>query len=356
VVRVTPLPSVLLHDHLDGGLRPRTVLELAESGGYHGLPVGDVDRLADWFDQGPSGSLERYLGAFEHTIAVMQSPEALSRVAEEALVDLAADGVVYTEQRFAPLLHTRRGLTPVAVIDAVIAGMARGAAATGVGWGIIVDAIRSEPDSFLAAEAAAERAGAGVVGFDLAGPEREFPPHEHLAAIGIAREAGLRITLHAGEAAGPASIASAVLRCATERIGHGVEVIEDCVVDDGRIVELGAVASTVRDRRIPLELCPTSNLHTKHWTADRHPIGMLYRAGFAVTINTDNRLMSRTSMSDEFDLVRTHHGFTVDDLATVTRTALDAAFCSHPERRRLWEDRIAPAYRAAGAELTPLFL
>jgi adenosine deaminase len=147
-----------------------------------------------------------------------------------------------------------------------------------------------------------------------------------------------------------------VLRCATERIGHGVEVFEDCVVEGGRIVELGAVASAVRDRRIPLELCPTSNLHTKGWTADNHPIGMLHRAGFAVTINTDNRLMSRTSMTDEFELVRAHHGFTVDDLATVTRTALDAAFCSYAERRRLWEDRIAPAYRAAGAELTPLFL
>lgn len=345
------LPSVLLHDHLDGGLRPSTILDLAHEVGYSGLPTSDVDGLASWFDQGRSGSLETYLAAFEHTIAVMQTPEALSRVAEEAVLDLAADGVVYTEQRFAPLLHTMGGLSPEEVLDAVIEGMTRGAATTGMVWGIIVDAIRSSPDSVRAAEAAAARAGRGVVGFDLAGPEAGHPAHHHLPAIHLAREAGLRITLHAGEADGPWAIASAILRAGAERIGHGVAVIDDCRVEGGEVVEAGALAAAVRDRRIPLEICPSSNLATKGWSPEQHPVGMLWRAGLSVTINTDNRLMSRTTLSDELRLVRETHRFDLTDQAAWTRIALTAAFCSEPDRHRLWEETIAPAYRKAGAEV-----
>ena len=342
------LPSVVLHDHLDGGLRPATVVELAAAVG-HVLPADDPDDLADWFDQGRSGSLERYLEAFVHTVSVMQTAEAITRVAREAVEDLAADGVVYAEIRFAPHLLTRRGLSPDAVVEAALSGMAAGAAKTGMDWGLILDAMRQDDDSLDVARLAVRHAGHGVVGFDLAGPEAGFPPDRHLAAIRHVQEAGLHLTLHAGEAGGLASLASAMHRCRTERIGHGVEVIDDCTVRDGEIVSLGPLAADIRDRRLPLEICVSSNLHTKGWLPGDHPVGMLHRAGFAVTLNTDNRLMSRTSMSAEFELVRRHQGFDVDDLLAVTRTALDAAFCPVDVKRRLWEDVILPAYRSAGA-------
>jgi adenosine deaminase len=193
-----------------------------------------------------------------------------------------------------------------------------------------------------------------VVSFDLAGPEAGHPASRHLPAIRKVQEAGFPVTLHAGEAGGVAMIAEARFRCRADRIGHGVDIVDDCVVDSGEIVEVGPVAAAIRDRRVPLEVCPTSNLHTKGWTPDRHPVGMLHRAGFTVTINTDNRLMSATSMPAEFELLRRHHGFGVDDLLAVTRRALVAAFCSEPVRRRLWDERIAPGYREAGAEVSPL--
>ncbi len=342
------LPSVVLHDHLDGGLRPATVVELADAVG-HRLPVHEPTALADWFDQGRSGSLERYLEAFVHTVAVMQTTEAIHRVAREAVEDLSADGVVYAEIRFAPHLLTRRGLAPEAVVEAAIAGMTDGAAATGLEWGLILDAMRQEDDSLEVARLAVRYADHGVVGFDLAGPEAGFPPDAHLPAIRHVREAGLGVTLHAGEAGGLTSLAAAVRRCGADRIGHGVEVIDDCLVRDGTVVSLGPLAATLRDRQIPLEVCPTSNLHTKRWRADEHPIGMLHRAGFAVTVNTDNRLMSRTSMSAELELVREHHGFGVDDLLAVTHTALRAAFCPWETKRRLWSEEVLPRYLEAGA-------
>lgn len=346
-----PLPSVVLHDHLDGGLRPGTVLELAGAAG-HELPARDVEGLAAFFDQGVSGSLERYLDAFTHTIAVMQTAEALERVAYEALEDHAADGVVYAELRFAPFLHRRRGLTPLAVLEAAASGMRRAEADHGIAWGIIVDAIRSDDDSSEVAEVVVAARDVGVVSFDLAGPEAGHPASRHLAAIRRVQEMGLPVTLHAGEAGGVGMVAEAAFRCGADRIGHGIDVIEDCVVTAGEIVDVGRVAGAIRDRRVPLEVCPTSNLHTKGWEPEEHPVGMLHRAGFTVTINTDNRLMSVTSMPGEFDLLRRHHGFTVDDLLEVTRRALTAAFCPEPLRRKLWDDRIVPAYRAAGAMLT----
>ncbi len=342
------LPSVVLHDHLDGGLRPETVLDLADAVGYE-LPADDPVELADWFDQGRSGSLERYLEAFAHTVAVMQTEEAIVRVAREAVEDLASDGVVYAEIRFAPHLLTRGGLSSDAVVEACLEGMRGDAATTGLEWGIILDAMRQDDDSLEVARLAVRHADDGVVGFDLAGPEAGFPPDRHLPAIRHVAAAGMRLTIHAGEAAGLPSIASAVNVCRTERIGHGIEVVADCDVRDGEIVATGRLATQIRDRRLPLEICPTSNLHTRGWAPSEHPVGMLYRAGFAVTLNTDNRLMSRTSMSQEFSLVSEHHGFGIDDLAIVTRTALEAAFCSLDLKRRLWERVIAPAYEAAGA-------
>jgi adenosine deaminase len=341
------LPSVLLHDHLDGGLRPQTVIELAAAVG-HSLPADDAHSLAAYFDQKRSGSLERYLEAFTHTIAVMQTRTALKRVAREAAEDLLEDGVVYAEVRFAPLLHTRRGLTGDEVVEAVVDGLSE---VPELAWGLILCAIRSDRDSDRVAELAI-RHSPRVVAFDLAGPEKGHPPERHLPAIRRVREYGLGVTLHAGEAAGPGSIASALLRCGADRIGHGVDVVEDCVMESGEIRSVGRLAGLVRDRRVPLEICPSSNLATKRWAAEQHPVGALHRAGFTVTINTDNRLMSATRQSAELELVARRHGFGIDDLALVARRSLAAAFCPEPLRRELWENRIAPAYRKAGASVS----
>ncbi len=348
------LPSVLLHDHLDGGLRPATILELADDGGYSELPSDQPDSLATWFDQSQAGSLETYLESFRHTIGVMQDQESLERVAYEAALDLAGDGVVYAEIRFCPLLHTRRGLGTDEVIEAVSSGLTRGAAASGLVWGLIIDAMRDDTRSVEMARLAVSHRKRGVVGFDLAGPESKHPPRRHLAACRHARESGLRLTVHAGEAAGPmgpAYIAEAMDSCGAERIGHGVEIISDCVIREGEVISLGPVAARVRDRQVPLEMCPASNLATGRLRPEEHPIGALYRAGFNVTISTDNRLMSNTSMSAEFEFVQRHHRFGLDDLASVTRRSLAAAFCDHVTKTRLWEETIAPAYRIAGAEV-----
>jgi adenosine deaminase len=353
-----PLPSVLLHDHLDGGLRPATVLDLADTQGYPDLPETDVRSLAAWFDQKDSGSLEQYLAAFTHTIAVMQEPAALERVAYEALVDLAEDGVAYAEIRFSPPAHTERGLTPDKVVEAVASGLRLGGRETGVRWGLIIDALRHRHDSVEVAKLALRHRRHGVVGFDLAGPEAGHPPGDHVAACRIARDGGLRLTIHAGEAGGRrgvAHIASAIDRCGAERIGHGVELVDDCEVGGEEIMTLGPVAARVRERRVPLEVCPSSNLATSRLQPDQHPVGLLYRAGFNVTLNTDNRLMSATSMSDEMGLVSKYHGFEIDDLARTAWRSLDAAFCPWEVKAELWEDVIAPAYAAAGADLDPVW-
>ncbi len=346
-----PFPSVLLHEHLDGGLRVPTILELAASMRLD-LPAGDQEALAAWFYQGESGSLERYLEAFEYTIGVMQTAEALRRVAFESLEDLAAQGVTYAEVRFAPMLNLAGGLDGESVVEAVIDGFEKAAAETGVQWGLILDAMRDQTDSELVAELCASYSDAGVVGFDLAGKELGHPPDHHLPAIRRVREAGLNLTIHAGEAAGVESIRRALHTCGTDRIGHGVEIIEDCTVIDGEITEMGPLASEIRDREVVLEICPTSNLHTKGWTPAQHPVGALYRAGFNITLNTDNRLMSSTSVPAEFRLLADFHGWTGTDFAKVTRAALVGAFCAEEVKQRLWEEQIAPGYADLGVSVT----
>ncbi|HSQ38166.1 MAG TPA: adenosine deaminase [Acidimicrobiia bacterium] len=337
------LPKVVLHDHLDGGLRPQTVLDLAEASGYQGLPTTDLVSLRRWFYQGESRSLPAYLEAFRQTVAVMQDCEALERVACEAVLDLAADGAVYAEIRFAPMLHRERGLTLPQVVDAVLAGLAMGRRRTGIAAYLIIDALRQDSGSEAVAAAAAGYAGRGVVGFDLAGPEEGFPASAHRAACRMARAGGLHLTLHAGEAAGVASIADA-LGCGAERLGHGVRLVEDMTVRDGRVVGMGAVAERVRSAGIALEVCPSSNVHTRVFpTIEEHPVGLLHRSGFAVTINTDNRLMSGTSMSGEFALAVAHQGFTVADLRAVTLRAVDAAFCD-PLTREETRERVVAGY------------
>ncbi|MDJ0925685.1 MAG: adenosine deaminase [Acidimicrobiia bacterium] len=329
------LPKVELHNHLDGGLRPQTVIELAAEAGYGGLPTTDVNTLRNWFDQGDSGSLEAYLQSFEHTIAVMQTAAAIERVAFEAIEDLAADGVIYAEIRFAPSLNTRGGLRREDVIQAALLGLQRGSEATGVVVGLIIDAMRNATDSLAVARAATRFIGQGVVGFDLAGPEKGFAADDHLPACRLAQEYGLGLTIHAGEADGPSSIHRAVARCGAVRIGHGIRITDDFVVKDGKASELGGVASLVRDRQLPLEVCPHSNLHTLGISAAEHPVGVLRRSGFNVTLNTDNRLMSGVSLTDEFAFVVQHHGFTREDLRSVTLAGLNAAFVDNDVRRRL---------------------
>lgn len=327
------LPKVLLHDHLDGGLRPQTVLDLADAAGYCGLPAQDAGELAAWFYQGDeSTSLEQYLEAFAHTCGVMQSSAALQRVAYEAVEDLAAEGVVYAELRFAPSLSTRQGLSRGGVIEAVLEGLNRAEKDFGLPVRLIIDAMRQDRDSEEVARVAAEFAGNGVVGFDLAGPEAGFPATDHGRACAIAAEGGLRLTIHAGEGDGVASIAAA-LEVGAERVGHGARLIEDTKVVDGEITDLGAVATHVFEAGTTLEVCPTSNIHTGMYpTAADHPIGALHRAGFNVTLNTDNRLMSRVTPTHEFALVVQDQGFDLQDLEVVTLRALGAAFCDAATR------------------------
>ena len=342
------LPKALLHDHLDGGLRVATVLELADEAGYAGLPSTDPATLESWFHQGDSGSLEQYLGAFDHTVAVMQTPGAVERVAYEAGVDLAADGVVYAEVRFGPCLLTSRGMAYEDSIEAALAGLARATRDTGIIVPLIITAMRQMSDSEKVAEAAIRFVGDGVVGFDLAGPEAGFPADDHLPATRAARRAGLGLSLHAGEGDGPNSIWRAVDRCCAQRIGHGVRIIDDTVRVDGEIVSLGLIATQIRDQRIPLEVSISSNLHTGIApTAIAHPVGPLYRAGFRVTLNTDNRLMSGIKLSDEYALAHFVLGFTVTELGLITEAAIEAGFGDYEQRRRLVREVVRPAYAAA---------
>jgi adenosine deaminase len=349
------MPTVLLHDHLDGGLRVGTILELAANSGYDQLPSSEPEGLSAWFDQSHAGSLETYLSAFEHTIALMQTTQAIERVAYEAAIDLAADGVVYVESRFCPDLHTTLGLTPLEVVQAVSTGFSKGASETGIHWRLIIDALRHRDHSMEMVQVAKEATELGVVAFDLAGPEYGFPPNLYLASCRYARESGLRLTIHAGESGrehGVSHIAQAMDISGAERLGHGFEIINDCQIQDGQVVGLGRVAQRVLDRQIALELCPSSNIAIGNLSPSTHPIGALHRAGFNVTLNTDNRLMSNTSMSAEFHYTEMYHGFTISDMAAITKRSLSAAFCDHGTKSELWRT-IAPLYLTAGATVDP---
>ncbi|GHE57437.1 adenosine deaminase 2 [Streptomyces spiralis] len=342
------LPKAVLHDHLDGGLRPATVVELADAVG-HTLPTTDPDELAAWYyEAANSGDLVRYIATFEHTLAVMQSREGLLRTAEEYVLDLAADGVVYAEVRYAPELNTAGGLTMREVVETVqeglAAGMAKAAAAgTPVRMGTLLCGMRMFDRVREAADLAVAYRDAGVVGFDIAGAEDGFPPADHLAAFEHLRRESVPFTIHAGEAYGLPSIHQALQVCGAQRIGHGVRITEDIV--DGK---LGRLAGWVRDRRVALEMCPTSNLQTGCATSiAEHPITALKDLGFRVTLNTDNRLVSGTTMTREMSLLVEEAGWTVEDLRTVTVNAVKSAFIPFDERRALIEEVVLPGYAAA---------
>ncbi|SRR6266542_421439 len=340
-------PKALLHDHLDGGLRPATIVELAAAFD-HWLPADEPRALAAWFrEAASSGSLERYLQTFAHTVAVMQAPEALHRVAAECAYDLATDGVVYAEVRFAPEQHLERGLDLPGVVEAVLAGFAAGSAtAAAEGWpiriGTLLTAMRHAARSMEIAELAVRYRDEGVVGFDIAGAEAGYPPTRHLDAFEYLQRENFHFTIHAGEAFGLPSIWQAIQWCGADRLGHGVRIVDDIEATTGR---LGRLAAYVRDKRIPLELCPSSNVQTGAAASIReHPIGLLRDLRFRVTVNTDNRLMSGTSMAREMSLLVEAFGYGWSELQWLTVNAMKSAFIPFDERLVLINDVIKPAY------------
>jgi adenosine deaminase len=342
------LPKVCLHDHLDGALRPATVVELAAAAG-HRLPVDGPEALGRWMrTSAGSGSLERYLETFEHTVAVMQTPEALVRCAREYVEDLVADGVVHAEVRWAPEQHTAGGLSMAEAVEAVRLGLSEGVlAAEDAGHIVsvtqILCAMRQGDRSLEVARLVVDNRDRGVVAFDLAGPEDGFPPSRHRAALELLADELIPVTLHAGEAAGVASIRDALATGRALRLGHGVRIAEDIDIDlagDVAVVDLGRTAQWVRDRGIALEVCPTSNLQTGAVAAfgdrpDQHPVDMLYRTGFTVTISPDNRLMSGTTVTDELALLVVHFGYGLEDLERLQRNAAEAAFLPLEDRSAL---------------------
>lgn len=347
------LPKVLLHEHLDGVLRPQTVIDLAKETGYTGLPTQDARALGEWFFRGANqGSLAKYLEGFAHTIAVMQTEEALQRVAYEQAEDLSKDGIVYFETRFAPIFHTQKGLTHQQVVSAVLKGLEEAKKDFGISSGLLICAMRNMHTSLEMAELAVDFRGRGVVGFDLAGEEGGYPPKKHIDAFHYIQRENFNITIHAGEGYGKESIWQAIQYCGAHRIGHGTRLIEDIAVVDGKAVKLGDLAQYVLDKRIPLEICLLSNVHTGATPSlAEHPFKIFYREGFRVTLNTDNRLMSNTAMTQEFEAAANTFGLGLDDFEKITINAMKSAFLPHKERLNFIYSVIKPGYaniRAAG--------
>jgi adenosine deaminase len=347
------LPKVLLHEHLDGVLRPETVIELARSAEYNQLPTEDPEELARWFHQGANqGSLPKYLEGFVHTIAVMQTEEALERVAYEQAEDLSRDGVVYFETRFAPVFHTQRGLTHQQVVSAVLKGLERGRKDFGMSCGLIICAMRNMDVSLEMAELAVDFRERGVVGFDLAGEEGGYPPKKHVDAFHYIQRQNFNITVHAGEGFGKESIWQAIQYCGAHRIGHGTRLIDDIAVVDGRAVKLGDLAQYVLDKRIPLEICLISNVHTGAVrSVSEHPFKIFYQARFRVTLNTDNRLMSDTTMTKEFEAAADTLGLSLEDFEKITINAMKSAFLPYDQRCDLIYSVIKPGYAKVRSSL-----
>jgi adenosine deaminase len=357
------LPKVSLHDHLDGGLRPSTIIELAQAVG-HTLPSTDPVALGQWFrESADSGSLVRYLETFDHTVAVMQTKEGLFRVAKEFVEDLADDGVVYGEVRWAPEQHLQKGLSLDEAVEAVQEGLEAGVDAVAEGGreiqvGQLITAMRHADRGQEIAELAVRHRNKGAVGFDIAGAEDGFLPSRFKDAFTYLAQHNFPATVHAGEAAGLESIQSALVDGRALRLGHGVRIAVDITVEidgdedaDGDsdenddnigMVTLGELASWVRDRGIALEICPSSNLQTGAVAGfgegiESHPLDMLYQLGFNVTINTDNRLMSGVTLTDEFELLVETFDYDLDDLLELTLNAAEASFLPLEEKEALVE-------------------
>jgi adenosine deaminase len=338
-MRVSPpllksVPKVLLHEHLDGALRPATIVELAHKTGYSQIPTEDPDELAAWFQRGANkGSLAEYLQGFAHTTAVMQTEDALERVAYEQAEDLSRDGVVYFETRFAPVFHTRQGLTHQRAVAAVLKGLERGRQDFGIQSGLIICAMRNMDISLEMAELAVDFRQRGVVGFDLAGEEGGYPPKKHIEAFHFIQRENFNITIHAGEGYGKESIWQAIQYCGAHRIGHATRLIDDMTLADGKVVKLGELAQYVLDKRIPLEICLLSNVHTGATpTVADHPFKIFYEQKFRTTLNTDNRLMSNTTLTREFEVAAEAFDLSLDDFEKLTINAMKSAFLPYYRR------------------------
>ena len=353
--QVLRLPKAMLHDHLDGGLRPETIIEIAAEIG-HALPTTDPVELAEWFRAScDSGSLVLYLETFAHTVAVMQRRQDIVRVSRECAVDLARDGVVYAEVRMAPELLTEKGLSLPEIIEAILEGFREGekeAKAEGNSIRVfsLLCGMRQNNRSQEVAELAVRYRDKGVVGFDIAGPEDGFPPSDQLDTFEYLRKENAHFTIHAGEAYGLPSIWEAIQICGAERLGHGVRIADDIDFNHNP-PRLGRLASYVRDRTIPLEMCPSSNIQTGVASsfAD-HPIAKLAKLRFRVTINTDNRLMSATSMTHEMNELVRQCDWTFLDLQRATINALKSAFIPFEERLEIIEEIVKPGFAAIAAE------
>ena len=339
-------PKVLLHDHLDGGLRAATIVELADQTGYTGLPTTDPDELDSWMTRGASRKdLVLYLETFAHTVGVMQTPEALVRVARECAEDLADDGIVFAEVRFAPELHLERDMALDDVVEAVQEGFRVGSEGRPIEVRTLLTAMRTAARSLEIADLAVRWRDRGVCGFDIAGAEAGFPPTRHLDAFEHIRGENFHLTIHAGEAFGLPSIWEALQLCGAERLGHGVRIVDDIAITPDGSAHLGRLAAMVRDRRVPLELCPTSNVHSGAAPSiAEHPIGLLADLRFRVTVNTDNRLMSAITLSREMANVAEAFGWGWDRLEWLTTNAMKSAFLPFDERLAMLTDVIKPGY------------
>src|SRR5487761_1144207 len=350
--QIRAVPKVLLHDHLDGGLRPETVIDLAAEEGYDALPTHDPAELTKVLTAGSHrGHLNLYLDAFRHTVGVMQTPGALHRVARECAEDLAADGVVYAEVRFAPELHTERGLSLDEVVTAVTGGFRAGSAGRPIRVYALLTAMRTAARSLEIAELAVKHRDNGVVGFDIAGAEAGWPPSRHLDAFEYVQRENFHITIHAGEGFGLPSIWEAVQWCGAERLGHGVRIVDDIEITEQGAVQLGRLAAYIRDRRIPLEMCPTSNVQTGAAPSIAlHPLRLLRQLSFRVTVNTDNRLMSQVTLSSEFHRLAEEFGYGWSDIEWLTVNAMKSAFAGFDERLHLITTVIKPGFAIARAK------
>jgi adenosine deaminase len=351
---INSVPKVLLHDHLDGGLRPQTIIDLADDLNYKKLPTRDKDELAAWFFEGANkGNLVEFLKGFEHTTAVMQTKDGLERVAYEMMEDMKADGVAYVETRYAPVYHTNKDLYLEDTVTAVLKGLERGKKDFGVGYGLILCGMRNMKNTLEIAELAVNFRNDGVVGFDLAGEEGGFPPKKHLEAFQFIQRSNFNITIHAGEAFGKESIWQAIQWCGAHRIGHATRLLEDIVLnDDGEVVNFGELAQYVLDKRIPLEICLLSNLHTGAVNKlENHPFGILFREKFRVTINTDDRLMSNTNLTKEFLTAVEYFNLTFDEIEKITINAMKSSFIPYKERLRYIYDIIKPGYQKVRDQL-----
>ena len=354
---IRTVPKVLLHDHLDGGLRPQTIIDLADDLNYKKLPTHDKDELAEWFHVGANkGNLVEFLKGFEHTTAVLQTKEGLERAAYEMLEDMKNDGVVYVETRFAPVYHVNKNMYLDDTVTSVLKGLERGKNDFGVGYGLILCGMRNMKNTLEIAELAVNFRKDGVVGFDLAGEEGGYPPKKHLDAFQFIQRSNFNITIHAGEAFGKESIWQAIQWCGAHRIGHATRLVEDIVFDDnGEVVSFGELAQYILDKRIPLEICLLSNLHTGAVDKlENHPFGILFKEKFRVTMNTDDRLMSANSLTKEFLTAVNYFNLSFDEMEKITINSMKSAFIPYKERLRYIYEIIKPGFQKVREQLITL--